>query len=341
MLTSQVIADKQEQLPGEDSHYLYWHPDDEDDSSQSAKGCQAVHGESNPTQEYTPDEIVVLGDSIAVGLFRDTEAGGRASFAHPMVIAVVTRRPWREFIATADSFYKNHSSFSAFTAKASECPSVASSLGKPKTKVSNWAVSGSQVSNLVGQLRQKKVVKRRVIIASIGGNDICAPTYNLGRQRRDLQSFFQYLESQTDPTSEDYPRVLLVPPPNPVALFETLKPSDMAMSFGLGIRYSCSQVRDGRQPGSSLCPRLTYATKEGLQEISAEYQKMIDMFEEVASIQQHIVTVVVSGMNNVEISKKMIAFDCFHPSEEGHREIAKIVVPKAEELLQIRKIHED
>ena len=141
--------------------------------------------------------MAVLGDSIAVGLFRDLKLGQSLDLNHPLANRLLSGRgSFESLLREMDQYYQDQGLKlpNAFSTITNSCVSHACKLAVPGNKIQKLARSGSRVKDLVAQMDQMTGTPEYVVV-SAGGNDFCSDGYSLEGLRRDFTVFVQKVKS--------------------------------------------------------------------------------------------------------------------------------------------------
>lgn len=309
----------------------------------------------NDPQKFFPDagnkridndvkRMLVLGDSLAVGLFREADFGYNQVFNLNIL--------GRVLIGWSDYQYRFGTGTNGFK-ESLDIPTafsrLAASLGfdslyepnKPnRVRFLNFAISGSKIPDLRNQLEKVQTVKWtggfsdiNFIVISIGGNDFCSGT------EIDIEGFEEFFDDLAN-IAEPQTKVLLVPPP-PVPLALSLPLDDPAfkvrsapgkhvtLSRGFMLnRYCSSRLFNGSEPKNE-------------QELDAElefYYQMISNFEAVINTKNEeyadlLRIKLAEGLSDLAPTRNNLSADGFHPNSQGHRELYETLHISAKELM--------
>lgn len=313
-------------------------------------------------------KMAVLGDSVAVGLFADMTMG--EPLTEDMLldkVGVILFGDSEEAstkvqaLANLDIDYKaKHENAYSYGVKQG-CFSHACRLELEKEKVSNQAVSGAQVvrsdpkdTRLTLQQQYDKLAKDvdeiktvEYYVINIGGNDFCADSF-------DKDNYIAGLKKVVDKiyAANKEAKVLLVPLPNIVHLFQTVAPSD-TNTIELSDQQrekkknkkkkkpkqhvKCKHIRDGHiaelfaeegaedantnyyDNNAAFCPRLAVAANKEVDwdamatELTAVNEAIIDL-EDMYTNRKFKVA---AGVKDLDFKQEHLSVDCFHPNKKG------------------------
>lgn len=267
-------------------------------------------------------KLAVFGDSIAVGLFSDSQIGGKASLNHPL--AKMLLNPVADKAKTSlqlDGYYRKNVE-NSFTCPISDCKfSLAHRLEISADDSASFAFIGSRYSTpsdgkavTISQQIAKFGGRADIYVLEGGANDFCASDYNKNKVEQAVKQAIAEVYAQNAEA-----KVIVVPVPDILRVFNVAKDTYTAISEIVGkdapqippptckdIRNDCARVSSGK------------ATPEELVALNAAITKVVD-----ASEADGKKIAVANGVANFQFGKEHIAADCFHPSSDGLKKIAE------------------
>ena len=337
-------------------------------TSYACEKLEELFKKDSPTEPQAV-KMAVLGDSVAVGLFADMTMGEPLT-GDMLVdkIGVILFGSGEEdltkeqALASLDIDYKaEHENAYTYGVKQG-CFSHACRLELEKEKVSNQAVSGAQVVRSDPENTQRTISEQfdklaqdadaieavEYYVINVGGNDFCADNF-------DKNDFISGLEEVVDKiyTANAEAKVLVVPLPNIVQLFNTVAPTE-SVTIELSDEQQnkkkrnnkkpaqqvlCKHIRDGHivelfaeeddqanhyDNAAAFCPRLAVAQDKEVDwsamatELTAVNEAMIDL-EDAYTDRKFKVA---ASVKDLEFDRAHLSVDCFHPNKKGLKMLA-------------------
>lgn len=282
----------------------------------------------NPDASYT---IAVFGDSVASGMFADTQRNQALTNEEAQHFVELYRLS-EQVETNGDTFYRKAQAIaadpdaSAYSGTADYALStrIAAKRGSP-TGIARYAVSGSQAKGLDQQISMlttdnaRGLTRPTLAVVHIGANDYCAHT-SLADFNAALNSSFENLKAQL-PAGKV---VVAAIPPVPTIL----SLPDGASFDALGLTATCSQIRSVMKlcEGRPIAPGTAAATLAGDREEVAGLNAALK-----AAAAAHGFTF--ADYDASGITSEELAVDCFHPGPTGHKRIADAIWPLIEPLV--------
>ena len=275
--------------------------------------------------------MAVLGDSISVGLFSDTQLGTfPADSAY--FTALLDPSAQRPTSVELDNHYK-HEVNTAYTS-AKHCHTLACSVEHNSFHVSNLAVSGARMAgtgegDIEAQLMRADAKTTHFVIEA-GANDFCAVDYNQQAVLNELKDMQNKILARGD-----HVQLMVVTVPDITRLFTSVAPPGHTAFVDAGAdpddssddtTYTCAQIRDGDlmvEHSDGIIPKAEAASCPRMVDIGSGAPDYVALSDELAALNAEIAklggerTTVVTSVGNLEFEAKHIAADCFHPSQAG------------------------
>lgn len=278
-------------------------------------------------------KLAILGDSLVVGVMAETKMGGELpaeNYLYKHLFATEgkelagkdlseeeKRKRRTEYVRRNDDAYKKKENAYSYGKKGDCSFSHACRMGLDKDEFRNFAVSGSKVGDLDAQLAELASIagKAEHYIIEVGANDFCANDFNKEKYLKGLKRLIAKVLGQNVQA-----KVLVVPIPNVVYLFEEVAmPADVA-TVVRGKSYTCGQIRDGGLGRRKYCPHVSDATdRAGLK---TEIKEVNDAILGLTGQYDNNRVKFAEAVSMTRFGKKHLAADCFHASEEGLKLLA-------------------
>ena len=297
------------------------------------KGTSPSGSQADPNTPVTPKgslgRMVVIADSIGTGLLADTNlTTGDESVRYVLreygdKITSLLRRLSREEEPSKDDlkrFYLPGSSGYASTAVDVDWsfPRELEKLGYSFDEVVNKSEAGLTAysgKEFVDKIEADEASSYDTVFVALGHNDVCGET----SVQDLLKNYREFLKVGLDKFSEARFVVTLPANISGIMAHDLTIPVDIPL---IGFDISCSSVRRAYCPamaGTSISvdSKVT-ALREGIKNLSQEL-----LSERGVSV--------LSSLEKDQIEATDLSIDCFHPSEDGQKKIAKVL---AEEFSQ-------
>lgn len=285
-------------------------------------------------------QLVVLGDSVASGMFADTTLGAGLSDGQAKNFAELYQLS-QEFPPESEDFYLRAQAVAAapeYTAFAGSQESsfstrLASRFGD-RIGLRSYAISGATAASLASQTTE--LAKREAagwkpatfIVLHVGANDFCAKT--------PLPEFRAAWSARLREIAATEPQALIMATlVADVPQILTLADQDAVHAGGIDAR--CSDVRKTLELCAGRADVVPGASAETIAAAQAELAAMnAGIQEELAGIRAadaHPGRFAVASYGFPTLTPDLLAVDCFHPSAAGQKAIAEATWPTAAALL--------
>ena len=279
--------------------------------------------------------LVILGDSISVGLFSDSIIGkdlskdSRTQFIDSLIVG----GSFSKALVLLDSYYKKYGNGAFSRSQAEQSLFTLMKTDDPNIAVNNLGVSGSTVSQLEGQfnlLDKELLEKINYFVIVIGNNDICGH-YKNPKFKEDFKSkllnivfnlYSKFKKSQ----------IFLLPAFNVSGLLK-FQDKNLSSSFEKLLTISNSKTCDDLQ--KQMCPLFSDTSKsiEDIDTLRTEINLIIKEATEYAapktkdhesfSFKDRVFYV--DTLEELELKESFLAIDCFHPSAKAHTIMGKTI----------------
>lgn len=282
--------------------------------------------EKNPRiKKFREKPMLVLGDSIGVGLLSDTKLGNSYGMEHPLVSKLVNIYMGSSNVTDPlphldKSYLEKPSAFRGKNIKDMKCFSLNCQIDIPSLLVFNGSVSRSTVEDLI-ERSEKFDRDYGLVVTEVGANDICSESY-------DKSQFVKSYKDLLNKVSSKAEAVLIVPVPD-IASVYGVAPSELLSSqvsvFVAQISLTCGKIRDGVDFGlDPFCPRALKLSQEqmrkDIEDVNLELEELVN---EMNKKEGSIDYIFAKDISNLKITREDLAVDCFHPNIEMHKKIAK------------------
>ena len=288
-------------------------------------------GDDDKTEDDTVTKdlkLAVFGDSIAVGVFSDSQLGGTASVDHPLVKALFPQSNTTDKAENSqqmDEYYRKNVE-NSFTCPVSNCKfSLAHQLKISANESNSFARVGSRYSTppadkkavTISQQIAKFKGQAEIYVLEAGANDFCAEDYDENKVKEAIEKAIDEVYTQNAEA-----KVIVVPVPNIFLVFEVAEDGEPAISEITGGKgapdISKPTCRDMRK---NSCPRLSNPDKKAKpEELKALNGAIATIVNTVKDSNKKIA--VATDVASHRFAKEHIAADCFHPSAKGLEVIA-------------------
>ena len=270
-------------------------------------------------------KLAVFGDSIAVGMFSDSQLGGTAPINHPLAKVLFNPSENKENSSRQLNEHYRKNIENSFTCPIDDCNfSLAHQLKISAADSGSFAHVGSRYSSATDGTKAVTISQQ---IANFGGradiyvleggaNDFCANDYNKDKVEQAIKKVIDEVYAQNAEA-----KVIVVPVPNIFLVFDVAEDGDIAISeiTGKGApdisqkKPTCEDIR------KNSCPRVSgdSATSQELTDLNKAITTVVNTTKEGGKK-----IAVVTDVADFEFKEKHIAADCFHPSADGLEVIA-------------------
>ena len=295
-------------------------------------------------------ELVVIGDSLATGVFSDVAMGSDLSskefITHQliasMIITVLSGKKFSYDVMDEQLLTHHENPFTcAATGEQSECKfSYQKQVGLKNYQVKNLAQTGAETAQVLAQLDTVASLlgNAKTYIISVGGNDFCSTSFTKESYIANVKAIVTKIKQQNSEA-----KILIAAMPNVLKLITTVAPSDNKAvkisgisELGIGeIALTCGQIRDGQDIAFGdatkkfdlFCPRITSgiagATDSATTFIAAQETLLTALGTDLstwASSEDNVKYV--ASITTTDFVAADIAADCIHPSKSGQKKIA-------------------
>lgn len=275
-------------------------------------------------------KLVVFGDSIAVGLFSDSQIGESASIDHPLAKVLLNSVADKDKSSSEISEYYRKNVENSFTCPTSDCKfSLAHQLQIPGKQSDSYAFVGSRYSTpadgkavtISQQIAKfaKRAGSAEIYVLEGGANDFCATDYDKSKVEQAIKQAIDEVYAQNAEA-----KVIVVPVPDILRVFKVARDSDIAIGKIDGKDASTIQPQQCQKIRGNACARISgdSTTETELEaELTALNAAITGIVKTIKEGGKKIA--VADGVASFQFGKEHIAADCFHPSAEGLKEIAK------------------
>lgn len=280
-------------------------------------------------------KMAIIGDSISAGYLIDTQKGATPEFSSPSFMGAkklfLKQEPFSQLFSNLQKIYRNWE-YSAFS-DTKNSYSHAAKLGIDKDSIFNFS------DTMTKPLIQAKKIPDDVdyVVVQLSYRDICSTSFDINEVEAQYETIIHELQNRARK-----PAILIIPPYDLSKIYNTHSGSDLAFSYSLFFRYSCSDMRDGKAFGkeTALCPLLAQSTtlEEGLFKIQDNYENLLKAFKhktkEWSQPSSGLFVYFASDISKISLTNEKTAVDCFHPNAKGHEELAKISWSTIQELFE-------
>ena len=286
-------------------------------------------GDDDKTEDDTVTKdlkLAVFGDSIAVGVFSDSQFGESVSTDHKLAEALFSPAADKEENSRRLNDYYRKNVENSFTCPISNCKfSLAHQLKISANESNSFAVSSSRYSTppadkkavTISQQIAKFKGQAEIYVLEAGANDFCAEDYDENKVKEAIEKAIDEVYTQNAEA-----KVIVVPVPNIFLVFEVAEDGEPAISEITGGKgapdISKPTCRDIRK---NSCPRLSNPDKKAKpEELKALNGAIATIVNTVKDSNKKIA--VATDVASHRFAKEHIAADCFHPSAKGLEVIA-------------------